>query len=517
MRALTKCFLPLAVAAALSGATLTSATAKSITVTVAYGFSTLDPYDASDTMSQNVVKAFYEGLFGFDHNMKLIPVLADSYSVSDDGLVYTIKLKPQVKFSDGEPFTAQAVKLNFERVLNPKSGLTRYNLYKNIKSIEAVDDLTVRFTLHEPFSAFVNQLAHPSGAMMCPKLLEKSGGQKSYIAFNTCGTGPYVVEKYNPAEYLVVKKNPLYRVAGLPKLDSITFRPTPEAGTVAAMLKTGESDFACSVAAEQAPSLQASPNVEVVRGNSIIASMVFINVTKKPFTDVRVRQALNYAINREALSKVIYHGFAEPSTGIAPVGVDYATQYAPWPYDPKKAKELLKEAGYPDGFETTMWSASNTSTNQKLLQFLQQQLRQVGVRVTVRALEAGQRVSLVQQVKGPQESKMDMLAWGWSSSTGELDWAMRPLLATQSWPPASSNFGFYSNKVVDESLAKALAVTDRATKQKLYDTAQKAVWDDAAWIFLVHYKNIYAKNKHLKNFWVIPDGSLDFATAYWEP
>lgn len=517
MRACLRLITSATIAVCLAASWAASAQAKSITVTVAYGFSTLDPYDASDTLSQNVVKAFYEGLFGFDHNMKLIPVLADSYSVSPDGLVYTIKLKPHVRFSDGEAFTAAAVKMNFERVINPQSGLTRYNLYKNIKSIEAIDDLTVRFTLHEPFSAFVNQLAHPSGAMMCPKLLEAAGGKKAYIAFHTCGTGPYVVEKYNPAEYLVVRKNPLYRVEGLPKLDSITFRPTPEAGTVAAMLKTGEADFATGVAAEQVPSLQASPNVEVVRGNSIVAGMVFINVTKKPFDDVRVRRALNYAINRTALTKVIYHGFAEPSTGIAPVGVDYATQFAPWPYDPKKAKDLLAQAGYPNGFETTLWSASNTSTNQKLLQFLQQQLGQVGVKVQVRALEAGQRVSLVQQVKGPQESKMDMLAWGWSSSTGELDWAMRPLLATQSWPPASSNFGFYSNKTVDRDLMQALATTDRSTKQKLYDEAQKIVWDDAAWIFLVHYKNTYAHNKHLQNFWVLPDGGLDFVNARWVP
>lgn len=163
-----------AIAFALVGAAALSAqavAAKDLTVAVYSAFTTLDPYDASDTLSQNVAKSFYEGLFGFDKDMKLVNVLAESYDVSKDGLEYTIKLKQGIKFSDGEPFNAAAVKANFDRVTNPENHLTRYQLYRNIESVEVVDDATVKFHLKEAFSAFINQLAHPSGVMICPKTL----------------------------------------------------------------------------------------------------------------------------------------------------------------------------------------------------------------------------------------------------------------------------------------------------------------------------------------------------------
>lgn len=513
MKTLTRLLPATLTALALCSAGWVSA--KTIMVTVPYGFTTLDPYDANDTLSQNVVKSIYEGLFGFDHTMKLIPVLADSYSASADGLTYTVKLKSGVKFSDGEPFNAAAVKANFDRVLDPKMGLSRYGLYKNIAEVKVVDDLTVEFHLKTAFSAFINTLAHPSGAMICPKTLEAAQGKKAYTAFNACGTGPYLQDQYNPSERLVVKKNPNYRVAGLPKLDAIIFRPTVEAGTVAAMLKTGEAQFAETVAPEQVPALSSDPKIQIEKVDMVVEGQVYLNVTKKPFSDVRVRQALNYAVNKEALCKVVYHGYCKPATGIAPVGIDYAKQFGVWPYDIKKAKELLAQAGYPNGFEATLWSASNASSSQKLLQFLQQQFRQVGVKVTVRALESGQRVSLMESVKGPQESKMDMAYWGWSSSTGELDWVIRPLLATTSWPPALSNYGFYSNKEVDQGIQDALLTTDRAKKTEIYNKVQDILWQDCPWVYLYVSQSVSAHDKRLKNFYLMPDGGFEFSQAEW--
>ena len=311
-----------------------AASASEITVGVYSAFSTLDPYDASDTLSQNVAKSFYEGLFGFDKDMKLQNVLAESYEVSDDGLVYTVKLRKGVKFSDGEPFNAAAVKANFERVINPDKHLTRYTLYKNIDRIEAVDEYTVKFHLKEAFSAFINQLAHPSGVMMCPKILNLP---KKDIAFNPCGTGPYTLEKYNPAEYLIVKKNPNYWQAGLPKLDRINFRPVLEDATRVAMLRTGEAQYCDVVPPEQVERLKEAKNIVVEVAPSIVQRQIYLNNTKKPFSDVRVRKALNYGLNKEALVKVLFKGYAAPATGVAPQGIDYATQFGAWPYDVNKA------------------------------------------------------------------------------------------------------------------------------------------------------------------------------------
>ena len=501
-----------ALAFALVGAAALSAqavVAKDLTVAVYSAFTTLDPYDASDTLSQNVAKSFYEGLFGFDKDMKLVNVLAESYDVSKDGLEYTIKLKQGIKFSDGEPFNAAAVKANFDRVTNPENHLTRYQLYRNIESVEVVDDATVKFHLKEAFSAFINQLAHPSGVMICPKTLALS---KKEVAFNPCGTGPYVLEKYNPAEYLVVKKNPSYWQKGLPKLDSISFRPVLEDATRVAMLRTGEAQFVDVVPPEHVERLKETPNIVVDAAPSIVQRQIYLNNTKKPFNDLRVRQALNYGLDKHAMVQVLYKGFSAPATGVAPEGIDYAKQFGEWPYDPKKAKELLTAAGYPNGFTATLWAASNSSANQKMLQFLQQQYARIGVKLQVRALEAGQRVTLVQSV-GPEKSTSQMFCWGWSASTGELDWVLRPLLATSSFPPANSNYAYYSNPKLDSLLTAALKTTDRAEKTKIYDEAQELIWKDAPWVFLVVDQGISARSANLTGFYSLKDGGFNFLEA----
>jgi glutathione transport system substrate-binding protein len=235
-------------------------------------------------------------------------------------------------------------------------------------------------------------------------------------------------------------------------------------------------------------------------------------VTQKPFDNPKVREALEYAINRQALAKVAFAGYATPATGIVPPSIDFAQSYPAIKYDPAKARELLKEAGFPNGFETTLWSSHNHSTAQKVLQFTQQQLAQVGVKVKVTAMDAGQRAAEVES-KGQKESGVRMFYTGWSASTGEADWALTPLFATTSWPPAIFNTAFYSNPQVDKDLADALKTTDRDQKAKLYKDAQDRIWNDHPWIPLVVEQLLSANNKNLSGFYVMPDTSFNFDEA----
>ncbi|WP_442796483.1 glutathione ABC transporter substrate-binding protein GsiB [Pandoraea sp. XJJ-1] len=481
--------------------------AKDVVMAVQSTFTTMDPYDANDTLSQAVAKSFYEGMFGFDKDMKLINVLADSYTVSPDGLVYTIKLKSGVKFQDGTTFDAAAVKANFDRVTNPDNKLKRYNLYKEIAKTEVVDPHTVKFTLKEPFSPFINTLAHPSAVIISPEALKKYGKD---IASHPVGTGPFEFVEWNRTDYVKVKKFDGYWKKGYPKVDTITFKPVVDNNTRAAVMQTGEAGFAFPLPYEQAATLKASGKVDVIAGPSIIQRYISFNTRQKPFDDVRVRQAINYAINKEALVKVAFSGYATPAEGVVPNGVDYAAKTGPWPYNPAKAKELLKEAGYPNGFETTLWSAYTFTTAQKVIQFVQQQLAQVGIKAQVRALEAGQRVDLVESAPDPDKAPVRMYYVGWSSSTGEADWALRPLLASESFPPKLFNTAYYKNDAVDADFNKALLTTDRAEKAKLYTDAQKKIWNDAPWAFLVTEKLLYARNKNLSGVYTMPDGSFNF-------
>ena len=503
--------LALALALALIAPPPARAAGKEVVLAVASTFTTMDPYDANDTLSLSVHKAFYEGLFGFDREMKPVPVLAERHTASKDGITWVFELRRGVKFHDGTDFDAAAVKTNLDRVTNPENRLKRFNLFSNIARTDAVDAHTVRITLKKPFSAFLNVMAHPSAVFISPAALRRWGNKD--IAFHPVGTGPFTFVEWRQTDHVKVARNERYWRPGLPKVDAIVFRPVVDNNSRSAVLRTGEAHFGFPVPYEQAGLLRSAPGVELVEGPSIILRFVAMNVLRKPFDDVRVRHALNYAVDKQALAKVAFAGYAEPAVGVVPPGVEYAVKLGPWPHDPAKARQLLAEAGYPNGFETELWSAYNHSTAHKVIQFLQQQLAQVGIKVRVQALEAGQRVERVESVQRPEDAQVRLYYVGWSSSTGEADWALRPLLAGESWPPRLFNMAYYRNEKVDAAIQRALATTDRGEKAAAYREAQEQIWKDAPWAFLVTEKILYARSKRLSGVHVLPDAAFEFAGA----
>src|SRR5450830_116519 len=482
--------------------------AKDVVLAIGGQPETLDPYNTNTTLTTAVTKSFYQGLFEFDKDLKIQPVLAESFTVSKDGLVYTFKLRQGVKFHDGTDFNAEAVKVTLYRVLNSENKLARTNQFNRIEKVEVESPFSVRVTLKEPFAPFINSLAHASAVMISPTALKKYGNKD--IAFNPVGTGPFTFVEWRQTDFVKVKKFDGYWKKGYPKVDSVTWKPVLENNTRAAMLQTGETDFAFPLPYEQDTELRKNTKLKIVTGPSIITRYLSFNMLQKPYDNLKVRQAINYAINKEALAKVAFGGYAFPAEGVVPQGVKYAHKIAPWPYDPKKARELLKEAGYPNGFESVLWSAYNHTTAQKVIQFVQQQLSQVGIKVQVQALEAGQRVERVESAQDPATAPVRMYYVGWSSSTGEADWALRPLLASESFPPRLFNTAYYKNEVVDNNIAKALNTTDRAEKTRLYTEAQQQIWKDAPWAFLVTERSLSVRARNLAGFYVMPDWNFNF-------
>ena len=483
--------------------------AKDVVFAVASQFTTTDPYDANDTLSQAMAKSFYEGLFSFDKDMKMVPVLAESITPSKDGLVYTIKLKKGIKFHDGTDFKADAVKANLDRVTNPDNKLKRYGLYNNnIAKTEVVDDYTARITLKTPFSAFVNQLAHPATVMISPTALAKYGKD---IATNPVGTGPFKFVEWKQTDYLKVAKNENYWQKGLPKVDTITWKPVIDSNARAAVMQTGEAHFTYPLPYEQAEALKARPELEVIAAPSIILRYLSMNTQQKPFDNPKVRQAIALAINKDAVAKIAFGGYATPADGVVPEGVEYAVKLGVMPYDVAKARQLLAEAGYPNGFETELWSGYNHSIAQKLTQVLQQQLQQIGIRSRITLLEAGQRVEKVESWQDPATAPLRLYYIGWSSSTGEADWALRPLLASESFPPKLFNTAYYKSDRVDADIRNALLTTDKTEKAKLYKDAQETIYKDAPWVPLVTEKLLSANNRKLTGMHTMPDGSFEFS------
>ena len=425
-------------------------------------------------LNQAAGKAYYEGLFEFDKDLKVQKVLATDYTVSEDGLV-TRSLREGVKFHDGTDFNAEAVKINFDRPANPDNRLSRYIQFSVIEKTEVVDPLTIKITLKKPFSAFINALAHPAAMMISPAALAKYGKE---IGFHPVGTGPFEFVEWKPAEYLKVKKFDGYWKKGYPKVDTLTFRTVTDNNTRAAVVQTGEAQFAFPVPFEQAAVLKKNDKLDVVdHQNSIMTRYLSMNVQQKPFDNPKVREAINYAINKEALAKVAFSGYASVVEGVVPQGVDYAYKTGAWPHDIKKAKALLAEAGYPNGFESTLWSAYNDGTSVKAVQFLQQQLAQVGIKVSVEVLESGQRVQRAAGAEaggsqGPHVLRRLVLV----DRRGRLACVRSDHAG---FPPVLNNVSYYSNKTVDDGVQEALATTDRAKKTEIYKKVQETIWKDA--------------------------------------
>ena len=509
-------FSAAAVAAATAAALTTTPAveARSITVALANTFTTLDPYDATDVVSRQVSKSFYEGLFAFDKEMKPQPQLAESYEVSPDGLVYTIKLKQNVPFHDGTEFDAEAVKINFDRVLDKANGLSRHTYFNFVDKVEVVDKYTVKFTLKNPMSAFIARLANGTGQMICPSAIKSEGNDG--LAFKSCGTGPYLLKSFNPSTKLEVVKNPNYRVKGLPKLDGITWLPVPENQTRVNMLLTGEADYVHSLPPELYKRLADNDKVKLFNFPSIFQRWLTINMLHKPFDDIRVRQAIAYAINKKAYTKVIFDGFARPASSVLPPEVPGAVKFEDWPYDPKKARELLKEAGYPNGFKTELWGAFNNSTVNKGLQFLQQQLRMVGIQTTPRALEAGIMVDEVDSQTDDLKAPVRLWFVTWSNSTGEPDWGLRPFFDSRATPPHLNNTSYYKNPKLDALFDQGLAEVSPEKRNAIYGEVQKIIWNDVPAIPLGFDNILAGTNPKLVNFEPTLDSGFDFYNAEWK-
>ena len=486
-------------------------------------FITMDPLDTSDTLSGGIQRLMMDGLFGFDDDMKIIPMLAESYEANDNATEFTIHLRQGISFTDGTPFDAAAAKANFDRWGDKTLGLKRTTLLCNIlESTEIVDDYTVKVKLTEPFGAFISTLAHPACVLMSPKVIEQGSAA---CAENPVGTGQYIFQEWVAGDHATVTLNTDWwgydaEICGGTALaepdagfKSITFRPVGENASRVAMLQSGDADFIWPVPTESMQLLAEDPDVYVDAGEGIVVRWLFMNTQKEPFTDVRVRQALNYGVDKDAYIAVVKNGLASQATSIIGPSVQHYKHNDPYPYDPEKAKELLAEAGYPDGFDTTIICRSTTA-DLKQSEFLQQQLAQIGVNVEIRSFENAIVSEMVEGAEGPgAEAEVDMYISGWSTSTGDADWGIRPLLAKESEPPASFNISYFESDELDELLYSALETADEEKRGEYYAEAQDLVWQECPMVFLANDYNTWGSKANVANVKIYPDGCLNIRNA----
>ena len=467
----------------------------------------LDPHDTSDTYSGAIERAICQGLLGFDKDLHIVPLLAESYTYNKEATRFTFKLRKGITFHDGAPFNADAVRINIERMMTGK--YKRSSLMKPVKDVKVLDDYTIQFNLKEPFGAFANAIAHPGSLLISPKAIETYGDD---VSKHPVGTGPFIFDSWVSGSYVKIKKNPTYWKGDV-KVDSITFRPIPESGSRLAMLRAGQAQYIYPMPAELLKIAERDPNIDIIKQPSIIARYLIMNTQYKPFADVRVRQAINYALNKEAIIKIAWGGAATQADSIIPPNLQFYKKQTAWPYDLAKAKALMKEAGYEKGFEV-VFLTPNASNRLRATEMAQQQLKKIGITGKLQSMDVASFYNKLESHTVNDATPLPFIAFGgWSASTGDADWGTRPLISTSAFPPAMSNFGFFSDAKVDGFIKAGLASADPKFRAQAYGDLQDYVWDQAPWGYLLVDSIVAAKSKKLKGIFPLPDGAFSVEAA----
>ncbi len=473
---------------------------KNVTIAIDSTTTTLDPQNATVGNDMSIARSAYESLFAFNSDMKVIPQLATDYKINDNADVYTINLHPNIKFTDGSPFNATAVKANFDRELTHQ--LKRSNVVSNVKSVEVVSDLVVAIHLKSPSTTFINSLAHVSQVMESPKLLTHDD---TYIRSHPVGTGRFIFKSWENGSKIVFTKNPNYWGEDKAEVDSITFKPVPENGARVSMLKSGQAQVIYPLPVETMDTIKKDEKLSTIAVPSIMIRYFAMNTHVKPFSDVRVRQALNYAFDKTSYIKVVYNGHAKPMQSVLPTKIEGFKAQAPYSYNVDKAKALLKKAGYANGFKTTIWSKDDTRSMNGA-QFLQQQLSMLNIKADISPMDSSSHYARARGLKNKPEQNVIIQA-AWSASSATADWSIRPLLYSDP-AQATANFSLYNNPSIDTQLITGLKTVDKDKKTDIYNNIQKTLWQDAPWIFGATDTSYLAKSKNLSGVSLLPDNTL---------
>ena len=471
----------------------------------------LDPAAVTAVNDFRILVNIYEGLTRYKSGtLEVEPSLATDWSISDDGTIYTFTLREGVSFQDGSPFNAEAVKFNFDRMLDenhPYYDTGPFPLsffFGAVESTEVVDDLTVKFTLNAPYAPFLSNLAYPTGLIVSPTAVAANGKD---FGRNPVGTGPFKFAEWRSNEAVVVERNDAYwgDAAGT---EAVVFRPITDANTRVAEMLAGGIDLMVEVPPTSLGQFQ-SDGFSVAEQAGPHVWFLILNAKEGPFADKRVRQAANYAINKEAIVNDVLEGTATVAAGPTPPAFAWAYNDAldPYPYDPDKARALLAEAGA-EGAELTFYVTEGGSGMLDPVPMgtaIQADLQAVGLNVKIETYEWN---TFLGEVNPGLEGKADMAEMAWM--TNDPDTLPYLALRSEAWPDKGGfNSGYYSNPQVDELLEAARTATDQAERARLYREMQTIVQEDAPWVFVANWKQNAVTSDRVENFGLEPSFLLN--------
>lgn len=482
-----------------SGGTLTYALYQDIV--------SLDPaftYDFS-----TVVNQITEGLLKFDENSKLVPSLAEKWE-NPDPKTYLYHIRQGVLFSDGTPMTVDDVIFSMERTRDPKTASYLGWMYGNVDKIEKVDDSTVKVTLKEPDSNWRYAMATPAGHVISKAYYEAHASNFGKPDGGVMGTGPFKYVNWQTGSEIVLEKNTNYwDKTGGPYLDKIVYKIIPEAMTRVTGLKTGQINMAITLPIDLQEVVAKMDSVKISRSDSFLSDFVAMNTQRKPFDDVKVRQAINYALDKQKIVKEIIKdaGVAGKSVPVPPAlwlfeKEKWEAAYNEIPdysYDIEKAKQLLAESSVPNGFNGKIL-VDGDSLRMNIALALQAAVKPMGINLEVEKV-TGEELN-TRSWGGARD--YDMLIQNWNSDFPDPSGVLQPLFLSANAADGGSNFANYKNPEVDKLLIEQGRLTDDAKRSEMMIEAEKLIASDAPWIVVSHQKHFMITSKNVAGYEISP-------------
>jgi len=451
----------------------------------------LDPHFITDIPSANVVHGkVYETLVAFDKDMKITPRLATEYKQTDD-LTWEFTLQEGVKFHDGTPFNAEAVKITLERLLDPATGSPQKDKLGMISEIIVKDDTHVTIKLSQPYAPLLSILASNEGSIISPKSIQESPEE---LATHPVGTGPFVFDSWKSGQQITLSKNDAYWGEKV-KIDNVEFKVVPEDATRLAMIESGEAHISDQVPVTEIDRIESSDSLNLFRTEGLAVEYLGFNTTKAPFDNVKVRQAVSYAIEREAIIDGVYNNVGTlANVAMSPKVFGYSKDVEAYPYDVNKAKALLKDAGFDSGMKINLLT-SDRKERINMAEVIQSQLKGVGVDVEIQVMEYG---SYIEQVNSGEHQ---MFIGGWGNATGDGDYNQYNLFHSASVGSPGNHF-YYQNPAVDKLIEQGRVETDPKQREEIYKQAMQVEMDEAVYIPIRNYEHLAVYNNNVKNFYL---------------
>ena len=459
----------------------------------------IDPHGASAGVDRNVYTSVYDGLVTVDENLNILPSLAESIETPDDR-TYVFKLRPNVTFHDGTACDAAAVKWNFDWILDEANASPRRSELVDIQEVVVDDPLTVRIVLKTAFAPFLAIISDRAGYIVSPAARQQFGADYQR---NPVGTGPFRFVEWVADDHVTFQRFDGYREEGLPYLDEIRYRPIPDATVALTELKTHNIDFYFGIDPKDVEEVKSTSDLQYLEGLGVGYQGLWINTAQGPLANKALREAVAFAIDREALFAAAYYGIGQIAHGpIPPSSWAFDPEFRSRPRDLEQARAKLAEGGQPDGFPMVL-KVANMPLGRTVTQIVQANLEEVGITAEIQTLEFGALL------EAGEAGDFDALSLGWSGRI-DPDGNIQPIFHSG----GAFNYGKYNNPQIDQLIADERATADQAERTRIFREIQRIINEDAAYVFTYFPPASFGAGDNVQGFTVTPDALMRFKTTW---